>query len=261
MLESVGRMFRQLIRRISTLDNPPPWGWLIGLWTVIVAFAAVLIGTTLVLLVFSDVQYSALASWTIGAIIAIAFVFIRFRKPEERAALRLGGAERGNAAPFQQLFLMLLIGVGLSVALDVVIGRVTSTFLPEPELLRLYTDATLLRLPVSPLSWGFVIVFMVILQPVSEELIFRGVLLPSLRTTIGAWTGYLVSALLYAVFHLITFTPSPDNPNSLWFGLVAPFIGGLIFGAIRLYTGSTRAASLAHVGFGMFAVVKLITLL
>ena len=157
MLESVGRMFRQLIRRISTLDNPPPWGWLIGLWTVIVAFAAVLIGTTLVLLVFSDVQYSELASWTIGAIIAIVFVFIRFRKPEERAALRLGGAERGNAAPFQQLFLMLLIGVGLSVALDVVIGACHQYLPSRTRIIAPLPRRALLRLPVTFLSWAFVI--------------------------------------------------------------------------------------------------------
>jgi membrane protease YdiL (CAAX protease family) len=101
---------------------------------------------------------------------------------------------------------------------------------------------------------------MVIAQPLAEELIFRGVLLSSLRGTIGAWPGYILSALLYALFHLITYGSSISDFNSLWYGQILPFIGGLIFGAVRLSTGSTRAAILAHVGFGLFAVVKILTL-
>ncbi|MEO8609575.1 MAG: type II CAAX endopeptidase family protein [Chloroflexota bacterium] len=249
---------RNIFGRISALENPPPWSTLAALGGVVVSFAATVLGSFIVLALLGDKQYKELAAWTIGAVLTIIFVYIRFGKPEQRAALHLGGG--GNVVMVQQAFLMLLIGVGLSVALDVVSGRVTSGFLPEPELTYLYNAVTINRGTITVLSWIFAVLFMVIAQPIAEELIFRGVLLSSLRSMIGAWPGYILSALLYALFHLIAYGSSISDFNGLWYGQVLPFVGGLIFGAVRLTTGSTRAAILAHVGFGLFAVVKMLTL-
>jgi membrane protease YdiL (CAAX protease family) len=249
---------RNLFARISTLESTPPWSTLAALGAVVVSFAATVIGSFIVLVLLGDKPYKELLSWTIGAVLTIIFVYVRFAKPEQRAALRLSAGD--NVVMLQQAFFMLLIGVGLSVALDVVSGRVTSGFLPEPELTYLYTDVTVNRGTISLLSWIFAALFMVIAQPIAEELIFRGILLPSVRSLIGPWPGYILSALIYALFHLIAYGSSISDFNGLWYGQVLPFIGGLIFGAVRLSTGSTRAAILAHVGFGLFAVVKLLTL-
>lgn len=249
-------MFRRLLARINILDTPPPWSWVAAISSSIVSFAAVVIGTFIALALLNNTQYTALAAWTIGAVLTLTFVFIRFSKPEERAAMRLGG----SAASVREIFLMLLIGVGLSLTLDVVSGRVTNTFLPEPELLSLYNDVSLYQQPINIVTWIFAFVFMVLLQPIAEELVFRGIMLPSLRNTIGAWPGYILSAILYAVFHMLAFPPGVNDFNGFWYSQLVPFIAGLIFGAIRLYSGSTRAAMLAHVGFGLFALVKVVTL-
>jgi len=256
-------MFRRLFARIGSLDALPPWSWVAALGSVVVSFAAVVLGTFVTLALLNDTQYKELAAWTLGAALTIAFLFVRFGKPEERAALRLGGRTRDveaqGLAPLQETFLFLFIGVGLALALDVVSGRVTNAFLPEPELLQLYFDVVYYQQPVSTLSWLFAVVFMVIAQPVAEELVFRGLALPSLRRAVGAWPGYILSALVYAVFHLLAFPPV-GNEFNLWYSQIVPFVAGLIFGAVRLYTGSTRAAILAHIGFGLFAVVKLFSL-
>jgi membrane protease YdiL (CAAX protease family) len=253
-------MFRRLFTRINTPETPLPWGIVAALGAVVVSFAAVVIGTFIAFELLNDRQYTLLIAWTLGAFITIIFVFVRFAKPEERAVLRLGLNSTEGTAAIQQLFLMLLIGVGLSVALDVITGRVTRLFLPEPELLRLYTDVTLYQQPVQAITWIVAVAFMVIAQPIAEELVFRGVLLPSLRQVTGAWPGYILSVILYAVFHTLAFSQAGSGLNSLWYGQIVPFIAGLIFGAVRLYTGSTRAAILAHVGFGLFAIVKMLTL-
>jgi len=228
---------------------------LAALGGVIVLFAAHIIGSFIALALLNFSQYTALVAWLIGAGLTIIYVFVRFAKPEQRAALRLGVGE--NVVMVQQVFLMLLIGVGLSVALDVVSGRVTSAFLPEPELVQLYSNASG---TITLLGWILALLFMAVAQPIAEELIFRGILLPSLRSTIGAWPGYILSALIYAVFHGLAYGSSISDFNGLWYGQILPFISGLIFGAVRLTTGSTRAAILAHAGFGLFAVVKLLTL-
>jgi membrane protease YdiL (CAAX protease family) len=263
-VESRGCMFRKLIARISATESPPPWTVFSALSSVIAAFASVIIGTALTLITLNNSQYGPLAGWTVGAIFTIAFVLIRFRKPEEREALRLSAAKSG-AGLLQEVFLMLLIGVGLAVALDVISARVAGTSPFEPELQRPFGEAAraaslLIDYPIVFISWIFAIAFMVIGQPISEELIFRGILLPSLRKATGAWPGYIVSALIFAVFHLLAYSTSISDFNSLWHGQILPFIAGLIFGAVRLYTGSTRAAILAHAGFGLFAIVKIVTL-
>jgi membrane protease YdiL (CAAX protease family) len=246
-------MFRQFWARINALDTPPPWSLVAALSSGVVSFAAVVIGTFIALALLNNIQYTALAGWTFAAMLTVIFVFIRFNKLEERTALRLRSSD-ASALPIQEIFLMLLIGVGLSVALDVVSGRVTNSFLPEPELLSLYQQS------VNGLTWIFAFVFMVVLQPIAEELVFRGIMLPSLRNAVGAWPGYILSAILYALFHTLAFSPVTNDFNGFWYSQIVPFIAGLIFGAVRLYTGSTRAAILAHVGFGLFAVVKVITL-
>jgi membrane protease YdiL (CAAX protease family) len=66
----------------------------------------------------------------------------------------------------------------------------------------------------------------------------------------------------YTIFHFVSYQlpPAANNTALIWIGIVEPLIGGLIFGAVRIYTGSTRAAILTHMAFGLFAVVKLLTL-
>jgi membrane protease YdiL (CAAX protease family) len=154
----------------------------------------------------------------------------------------------------------MLIGVGLAIALDVITVRLTGFSIPGPELIRLYSDVSFENLPVMALSWILAFLLMVIFQPLADQLIFQGIVLPAFRQSLGAIPGYLVTAAVYGIFHLALYSPPDTDPTILWYTLFVPFIAGLIFGAVRLYTGSTRAAMLTHVAFGLFAVVKLLTL-
>jgi uncharacterized protein len=249
---------KRLWKAISTREAAPPWSLWAALGAVVVSFTTLLMGAFVAWALLGDRQYTALVAWTLGAVVIVAFVYIRFAKPEERAALRLGG---NNSVPLQQIFLLLLIGVGLSVTLDVVSGWVTKLYLPDPELQPLYADVLRFGQPASIVSLVVALAFMAIAQPIAEEVVFRGILLPSARASIGAWPGYIGSAILYAGFHALAYPSPVADVNGIWFGEVLPFIAALIFGAVRLYTGSTRAAILTHIGFGLFAVVKLLTLM
>src|SRR5262249_13809169 len=153
-----GTMVRQAFGRINTMEPPPPWSIYAAMGSMIASFAAVVIGSFIALRLLNDVQYTWLVGWIFGAVFTIIFVFVRFPKPEERAVLRLGG----GASLLQQIFLMLLIGVGLSVTLDIVSGRVTGGFQPEPELLRLYNEATVNHQSISLLSYVFAFLFMAV---------------------------------------------------------------------------------------------------
>lgn len=72
------------------------------------------------------------------------------------------------------------------------------------------------------------------LAPLGEEFLFRGYLLRVLRARYGTLAGLVVSSALFAVMHL--------NPASL----VALFGLGLLFGLLRIASGSLFPALLAH---------------
>ncbi|MBC7814346.1 MAG: CPBP family intramembrane metalloprotease, partial [Burkholderiales bacterium] len=109
-------------------------------------------------------------------------------------------------------------------------------------------------------AWVAAVLLMVLAQPIAEELVFRGILFPALRAATGAWAGLFLSALLYGTFHLLTYAPPQEGLVGVWYGLFAPLLAGLVIGGIRAYTGSTRAAIVMHVGFGIFAVLKALTI-
>lgn len=249
-------MFRRLLTCIRNPESTPAWGLPSGLLLLGAAFAAIIIGSTIGSLLFPQAQFILLSGWTIAAFITIAITLLNLSKPDQRAALQLT-----QSGTFPGMLLLMFVGVGLAVTLDVILRAVTGAALPAPELMDIYFRAQFFQQPVQPVSWMLALVFMAALQPLAEELIFRGVLLPVLRSAIGSWPGYLVNALLYAAFHMLLYPPPlPNTAVAAWYGFIAPLAAGLIFGAVRLYSGSTRAAVLTHAAFGLFAVINWLSL-
>ncbi len=282
-------MFRKLFARIAQVESPLPWGTGSAVSALIASFMAMLVGTTLALIVGGDGQFTPLLGWSLGAVVAIAFALFTRRTDAQRAALRIDqltdtasaktdGRSKavvpaesvsrgalgptgvgGSMSPLQLTLFLLLIGVGLALTLDVVTGRATGLFLPVPELLRPYQDFLLYQLPTSAITWILAVLFMVVLQPIAEELVLRGIVLPTLRESVGPWPGFFIAAALSGAFHLLAYAAPPGDFAATWYGMVSPFLAAIIFGAVRIYTGSTRAAIITHMAFGVFAVVKLLT--
>ncbi len=263
-------MFKTLLARIGAPEPELPFSIAAGLSGLLALVVGMLfIGPTVALLIPGlPGNVALLLGWTLGGVLAVGFIFVRLKTPTQRAALwsKVTPAPKGKknvrevqepgGLSAQELFFMLLLGVGFAITLDVISGRLTNTFLPEPELRGLYTPGQ-----ASPLlGWLVALVFMVIVQPLAEELSFRALLLPALRRLMGPWPGYLLASVAGAVFHQIAYATPGGDFNAIWFGLIAPLLTNLLFGGIRLYSGSTRAALLAHIGFGLFAIVKLVTL-
>ncbi len=242
------KRFRNWLASVSLPDSPPPWSLTSALITVIFAFVALIIGAGVALVWAGTQDYTQLAGLTLGGILIILFVWQTRR--QERAALRL------TTSPTPLLFVM-FVSFGCALALDLLGLAVTSDFLPAPELLRLNPNA------LGVAQWGFSVAFMVIIQPIAEGLVFRAVLLPALRTVISGWGGVLIAAAISAAFHYLIYPPDYVNVSSispLWYGLVVPLVGAILFGAVRASSKSTRAAIAAQIAFGLFAVVKLVTL-
>jgi membrane protease YdiL (CAAX protease family) len=249
-------MFKRLSSLIGSAEAAPPWTLFTALLILVAAFASIIMGSTAASLILPSAQFTLLAGWSIAALLALAIAFLNLPRAEQRAALRLT-----QSPTLPNIFFLLFIGVGLAVALDVILRGLTGAALPEAELMDIDFRVRLYGQSVQPLSWVLIVLFMVVLQPLAEEVVFRGVLMPSLRATLGAWPGFVVTGVLYAGFHMLMYPPPlQESGTAALYGFVTPLIAGLIFGAVRIYTGSTRAAVFTHAAFGLFAVINVLTL-
>lgn len=77
-----------------------------------------------------------------------------------------------------------------------------------------------------------------IIAPVTEEFVFRGLIMTKLRGAVGALPAVFISALLFGLIHLMT--------GSVITGIHA-LLGGLIFGLAYEKTGSLFVAVAAHI--------------
>ena len=77
-----------------------------------------------------------------------------------------------------------------------------------------------------------------VIAAIPEETIFRGIMQPTLQNKLGRWSGILLTALIFAVYHV-------------QFAFVLPLIIGhtclgLILGLLRERTGTLWAPAIAH---------------
>jgi uncharacterized protein len=88
-------------------------------------------------------------------------------------------------------------------------------------------------------------VFGVTVAPLCEELAFRGFLQPLLARSLGAAPAILLAAIPFGLLHY------PEYGNSWRHALI---IGGAgaAFGAMRQFSGSTKAATLMHASYNAF---------
>ena len=238
-------MAASLVRRLSQAEPPPPWGLFAAVNAALVGLIAIVAGSFIGLSVFGDQPAALLTGWTIGSLVTVIFVSVSRRQPDERAALRLDAGQT-------RLYLVLLFSLGMAMVIDLVDLAVTGAFLPAPELV------DLLAQPGSALAWAIAAALLLAAQPAAEELVFRGMLFPAARARLGPWLALLLAAVAHAAFHYAAYA-RPEIP--LWHALVSPFLAGLVFTGVRVYTGSTRAAVVAHAAFGLFALLKVVALL
>lgn len=241
-----------LIARIRAVEPAPPWNLTSALIAMVVAILAFIGGTFAAEIWLSGQPTALIAGWVIGGIITIIFVLQSRKTPEQRAALKLhpGGTP---------LLFIIFISFGLALTIDLLSLLVTGQFLPAPVLLSAAVERDNTALLVISA------VFLLLVQPIAEELVFRGIVFPVLRIGFGAWPGLIAASAASGIFHLLIYPAAyamvfPDATSfaTLWHSGVNPLLAALIFGIVRAVTGSTRSAIAAHFAFGLFALFKLL---
>lgn len=233
---------QQTWKQLNQPEAAPPWGLITAIVAVVIAFVFLtLVGGTIGLTLLADTPSALPAGWLAGSLLTLAFVLITRRTPEDRRAL----FQPGKGMP---LLIAFGIGFGIAVTLDLIAAIFVQQVIRAPELATLTSGLAL---------WGIGGVFMIIVQPLNEELIFRGMLYPALRAAQGWVVAVVVSSAFYGLFHqLIYSSPLYAGTLGLWYTLIEPLLAGLVFGLIRAASKSTWAAVAAHVGFGVFAFLK-----
>jgi len=231
-----------LLQRIRQPEAAPPWSLTWAIATVVLAFLfCAFVGSAVAVTLTGAAPNTAVVyGWALGGLLTIAVVLIGQRG-------RLSGLRLRGQFP---VLIAFGVGLGAAVTLDLLAALFAGRVIEPPETARLIGGA-------SVLLWVVTGLFVVVIQPVAEEIVFRGTLYPALRDAQNVWAAILVSGLMYGLFHQVLYTyATPDVAFAWWYTLVEPVAVGITLSILRAATQSTGAALAAHVGVGTFALLK-----
>ncbi len=105
-------------------------------------------------------------------------------------------------------------------------------------------EPLMMLFPPTPVPEGrgiYMILALLVVAPLFEELLCRGVILESIRAKWGAWRGCIISAFIFGFMH--------QSPQ----GVINAFVIGLLLGYIYLKTNSIFAPIILHSINNIFA--------
>lgn len=181
---------------------------------------------------------------TVPALFAYAYLWLRFR-PDHRFVWRPGGSAAPRLGPV--LGIGLAIGFGWWVAVDALAMSLlaSATGYEPPPVQQELADALAAPGLVQVAAW----VAIVIVAPLGEELVFRGIIFLGLARWLGGLPAAVISSLLFGLIHL-----QPDLAGTAFMtAYAAPF--GLFacwllhrYGTLWLPIGVHAGSNLASIG-------------
>ncbi|WP_438312908.1 CPBP family intramembrane glutamic endopeptidase [Sporosarcina sp. FA9] len=193
-----------------------------------------LIGISLISILFGIVFFilpvSADFSITIpGLLFYITFIFyFNYQFKQQHVPVRKVVYTKGVGRWIPSIFGIVIVCIVFSLGTFWLILFSLNSIFPSIVDLILTTDA----LPSSPIFLGIEIIVIVILAPVIEEFIFRGVILHRLIKKTSITGGVLISSILFGVLHS---------------DMIGAFFFGVITSLLFLKTGNLLIPILVHV--------------
>ena len=206
------------------------------LWTIVWVPGATILARALLGALSSD---PVLVRLTTALVSSSAMLFWVFRvTPQQGYRLRELLGEPPRASDWVTLLGVVAANLGLGVAL-VELARITGIPLAAPGSWRRGSSGVGALLDVATL-----VVFVAVLAPVAEELVFRGVLFRKWRRTLGPVKSLLLSSALFGVLHGDTMLPLA--------------ISGLSFALLYTSTRTLWAPIVAHILNNSFVVASVL---
>jgi len=224
------------------VSRPVAWTLPDVLVVVVVGILGSVLGSVVVLLAAGDVLTPVgftvvFVAQTIASLLAIA-VLSRIRGTGNPFA------DVGVAIHGRDLW-AILAGVGLQLGVGVVIAPLLHLLFPQgpPE----QTVARIAGEARGPVQIGLMLAGVVVLAPVVEEMIYRGMLLSRLRRSMGTVWAVLAAAAVFAGMHLL-------DPNAL---AVVPglFLIGVVLGFLAVRRDDLSLAILTHAGVNLTGIL------
>ena len=237
-----------LMAKLADSQAAPPWGiGEVGLALLVLMIGLLIIGTSFTASVASNSNnpesITYILGWMLGLVIVAIFVFIRWRRTKERFdALQLAN---GKWHPL----LAILVGIAGTFTAASIAGLGSAELIAPMQVIGVNNVLT---------SLVSITLFVIVVQPIAEGLVFWGIALPRLRASWGAWAGLLTSVLLFAIYYYLVFGSRTSGGLALWYGAVYPLIIGFTLAAVRVWSQSTRSAILAQMGVGISILLTLI---
>lgn len=123
------------------------------------------------------------------------------------------------------------IGFGACIVMSLLVGAVMEIF---PDVFKSYQE---LMKSLDVKNSILTLPYVIILGPVAEELLFRGVILDRLKPAFSFWIANILQAAMFGVFH-----------GNIVQGIYA-FVFGLVLGLIVHVTGTIYASMMTHILF------------
>lgn len=160
---------------------------------------------------------------------------------------RVLSLKESESRPLWIVWLMALCVVITMDTVAVLLGKPTTSFITGLDRMG---DA-------SWASWLLAGILFVLVRPIIEEVIFRGILYPVLAQRLGDnLKAVWVSAALFTGLYLIQVFKTDVDWHMLYWGLIYPLVLGVTAGISRAHTKSTTAAIGTHAMFGLFMVLN-----
>ena len=217
--------------------------WLIILVFLIVWWVALIIAATVVFLAIYlvgiseglAISVSGLLAYIILIPITLLFIHVDGSLDRIRDMLKFGSTKR---------VLILLLGIPIVVTiidfvLTIVYGIAWIGIFGEPS-----TNTDLgTNWESSTVDIALLFLSVAIVTPIVEELMFRGYILDAINRKHGDWTAIIWSSILFGLIHIDPFVVGQA------------FMGGIIYGWIRVRTGSLLPSIAGHMMWNMLALM------
>tara|TARA_Y100000758_G_scaffold95582_1_gene65978 strand:- start:32 stop:796 length:765 start_codon:yes stop_codon:yes gene_type:complete len=217
--------------------------WLIILvfltvWWVALIIAATVVFLAIYLVGISEglaISVSGLLAYIILIPITLLFIHVDGSLDRIRDMLKFGSTKR---------VLILLLGIPIVVTiidfvLTIIYGIAWIGIFGEPS-----TNTDLgTNWESSTVDIALLFLSVAIVTPIVEELMFRGYILDAINRKHGDWTAIIWSSILFGLIHIDPFVAGQA------------FMGGIIYGWIRVRTGSLLPSIAGHMMWNMLALI------
>ncbi len=256
-------MIKSILTKVR-LPEPylPPWGMRLAFGTVIMFVVALFLGLLITTTIREDDPTDAQAlsiimGAAIGSVMALTLAYqyssgVILKKQESSKRYQQTVAQSLGLIPSRSrpFWIASLSALAVAIVLDTVTLILGKSDTSLPLGLDRMDDA-------DALTWIMALVVFIVLRPVAEEVIFRGILYPVMvKRTQDNLQAVVWSAVIFALFYFVqAFNWEISWEVSYW-SLAYPLMLGLTAGIVRAHTKSTTAAILANAMFGLFLIMK-----